>query len=368
MLNIRVFIISLLLAAPAPAQRLYNADQDKRAQEALKAGRDLSPAAGFGAALDNLGRIWTLRQEQVFRSAHTQMRADLGSWINWGDLKASVQQISVSLRPLLAKGKPEDLEAELKSAKDAQLSARTALADLAKSVSASPAATVVSVGVWLDRISQIEPVANYLINLEKDKSGTKAQIAAAGKASESLQKLAQLYSDFKLDLPKNPHAILLEYQLQTLGLEVRHVQEIMQIQERLDRELNIVTEVLDPVQADLQALDLADGQRIADRLDQVAAAKNDAELRRLVFLLYNAAALAARGDSPRRLAELRATMEERANTLRVAGGSTAFQQRIVVNGLQRLALYYQGGIKPGSLADLIQALATVGIAPAVWSK
>src|SRR5882724_4868560 len=100
-MRIRHLLIFLFLAAGAPAQRLYNADQDKRAQEALKAGKDLSPAAGFGDALENLNAIWTLRQEQVFRTAHTQMRAELGSWITWGDLKESVRRITESLQPLL---------------------------------------------------------------------------------------------------------------------------------------------------------------------------------------------------------------------------------------------------------------------------
>jgi hypothetical protein len=360
--------VYLILAAVAPAQRLYNADQDKRAQEALKAGKDLSPAAGFTSALENLSQVWMLRQEQVFRTAHTQMRADLGSWITWGDLKVSVQQTADSLKPLLATGKTEDLEKKLDSAKAAQTAAKQALAEFAKTVSESPAAGVASVGTWLDRVSQIGPVADYLINLEKDKSASKAQIDAAGKASDGLQKLAKLYTDFKLDLPKNPHALLLEYQLQALALEVQHVREDIQIQERLDRELKITTDVLQPVQADLAALSLPNDERIADRLDRLAAAKNDAELRRLIFLLYNAAALAARGNTPKRLADLRIAMEERAHSLRLAGGATAFHQQIVVNGLERLALYYQGGVKAASIADLIQALATVGIAPAVWTK
>ena len=358
----------LILAWAAPAQRLYNADQDKRAQEALKAGQDLSPSAGFDSALENLREIWKLRQEQVFRSAHTLMRADLGSWITWGNLKESVNKISADLNSLLATGNPADLKAQLDAAAKARESARAQLAEVAKSVSESPAAGVASAGTWLERVGQIDPVVSYLNDLTKDGSSSAAQVAAAAEAVGALKKLADLYSNFTLDLPKNPHALLLEYQLQVLSLEVQHVNEQIRIRERLDHELQVTREVLGPVQTALRVLNLPNEERITTRLEEAAGRKDPKELRELTFLLYNAAALAARGNTPVRLAEMRSTMEDRAHSLRLAGGSAAFHQQLIVNGLQRLALYYQGGLKASTIAELVQALATVGIVPAVWTK
>src|ERR1017187_3852871 len=375
-------LVYLILAVPAPAQRLYNADQDKRAQDALKTGKDLSPAGGFDAALENLNKIWKLRQEQVFRSAHTQMRADMGSGITWGQLRSSVAAIVETLKPQLDPGDPVQLKKQLDTAKTIRDSAKAELAELAKTASANPAAGIASVGTWLERINQVEPVATYVIGMEKDTSASKAQVAAAGKASTALQNLATLYKDFKLDLPTSPSPLLMEYQLQLLSLQVQHITEEVKIQERLDQELNITLDVLAPVQTALSTLNLPDNERIADRLDRVATAAakavadgdqaaataNRRELTILTGLLYNASALVARGNTPVRLANLRVSMEERASALRLSGGTVAFHQQLIVNGLQRLALYYQGGVKASSIADLIQALATVGIAPAVWTK
>lgn len=356
----------LAIALPAPAQRIYNSDQDQRAQDALKAGQNLSTSSGFDAALDNLKEIWKLQQEQVFRSAHTQMRAEMGSWFTWGDLRKSVKRISKDLEPV--KLDPLKAEAELARAKSQRDSANQQLAELAKAASSSEAAKIAGVGTWLDRVSQVGPVADYVLGMEKDTSASKAQIDAAGKAKDALGKLATLYKDFTLDLPKNPHALLLEYQFQILSLEVEHVEEAIRIQRRLDNEFKFTAEVLSPVQTALDALNLKDSERIPERLDKAAAAKNEPEVRELVSLLYNAAALAARRNTAVRLAVLRDTMEERAHSLRLAGGAAAFQQEVIVNGLQRLALYYRGGVKAASVADLLQALATVGLAPAVWTK
>ena len=378
----RLLLVWLMLAASASGQRLYNAGQDRRAQEALQAGKAITPGAGFDAALANLDQIWTMTQNQVFQQAHTQMRADMGTWTTWGALKESAKAIEARLQPQLAPADPAALKAQLAAAKEARKAAAAELADFAKTVSGSPAAGIASAGTWLERLSQVEPLARYLIGLEEDQSGTQAQLDAAGKATDALKSLAALYKGFRLDLPKNPHALLLEYQLQALTLAVSHVNEEMQIQQRLDRELTLTTEVLGPVQTALRTLDLPDDERIGARLDGVAARRTEAlarrewsaagndqkEMRELVFLLYNASALAARGNTAVRLADLRTSMEERANSLRLAGGAAALHQQLVVSGLQRLALYYQGGVKGSSIADLIQSLATAGIAPAVWTK
>jgi hypothetical protein len=41
---------------------------------------------------------------------------------------------------------------------------------------------------------------------------------------------------------------------------------------------------------------------------------------------------------------------------------------MILNGVQRLALYYQGGIKPQTIAQIVTALSTLGLIPTVLTR
>jgi hypothetical protein len=92
------------------------------------------------------------------------------------------------------------------------------------------------------------------------------------------------------------------------------------------------------------------------------------KLQEALYTLYFAAAIAARGDLPTRLATLRLAQEEHAFSIRKSGVMARAYELTVSTGVQRLALYHQGGLKPTKIAELIHAAATVAIPPILATR
>jgi hypothetical protein len=88
----------------------------------------------------------------------------------------------------------------------------------------------------------------------------------------------------------------------------------------------------------------------------------------MTHALYNASALAARDETPLRLATLRAAAEERAYSIHESSIAARGYELTLLNGLQRLSLYYKGGLKPQTAAQLLNALGTLGLIPAVLTR
>jgi hypothetical protein len=104
------------------------------------------------------------------------------------------------------------------------------------------------------------------------------------------------------------------------------------------------------------------GQRIKQFTDAEAERK---KVRYVLESLYLSAAVASRGDLPVRLAESRMAQEEHRYAIRCNAIVAQSYERIVGSGVERLALYYKGGVKPEVLAQLVQSMATLGVIPVV---
>ena len=104
-----------------------------------------------------------------------------------------------------------------------------------------------------------------------------------------------------------------------------------------------------------------------DPTSETRSARSAAEkdLRVLLDTLLNAASLAARGETPFRLALLRRAEEERRDSIRQSAAAARSYEQLLVNGAERLSLYYQGGIRPEDLARITNALATLGLIPVI---
>lgn len=366
--------LALISAQAADAQRLYNAPQDQQATAALELARQLAAASPFDKAVANLGELQKLANEDIFRSGRLLMRAEMGAWRTWDDLELSLGRFETALNTSL--GSPEDFKREIAEAKEKERVAQSELAELAKKLTENPTAASLNLaGAWMERIGKVKPLADYLLGLEQDEAAKGPNVKAAGQAKEALDRLAQLYQGFRLDLPKQPGQLFLESQLQALELEVQHLENLIGIQQRLDRELKEIRTLLQSTKKWMQLVKPRfPGKTIQESLDAEAAAARQTpsaqpvNLSQMLSLLYEASALAARNHTPVRLAEQRESLEQRAHSLRQAGSSSAAYQALIVNGLQRLSLYYKGGIRPNTIADLIQAFATVGVIPAILAK
>src|SRR5262249_1277413 len=101
---------------------------------------------------------------------------------------------------------------------------------------------------------------------------------------------------------------------------------------------------------------------------QLEAERDTDRLKAAVYLLENFAALAARAETPVRIAELRSAVEERRFAIRRDAIMARSYEQILSAGAQRIALYYKSGVKPETIAQFLQAAATIGIIPAITGK
>ena len=190
----------------------------------------------------------------------------------------------------------------------------------------------------------------------------------AKKAEEFLKTLADQYKAFSIDLPAQPGVLALQDKLAMLKVEEDHVQKLMAIEQRKQKEIQSIRQLLDQVDNGLKKCVPASerSQAIVATLQAEAALPGEKEcLETLTFVLINSAALTARNDTPVRLAFLRSSMEDRANSIRLSAAATQQIEELVANGVQRLAMFHKGGFKAETLAQFIQALATAGLIPAV---
>jgi len=94
-------------------------------------------------------------------------------------------------------------------------------------------------------------------------------------------------------------------------------------------------------------------------LDRLAS--NRTELERAVRALYACGSLAAEGMLPGRLLRLRLAQLAHLRSIQLSVANAAVYEAVLGGGVERLALFYQGGVKPETLAQLLQSLSTAGI-------
>lgn len=369
MRQLRLSII--LIALPAFPQLLYNEGRDKQAQEALKLSGEIQNSQVFQKALDNLDELWKLRQDRVFRNAEQQMEANLIAFRTWED----IQKFTSNLKQRLGPADSPELPKRLSDLKEQETKTLAALADLKKKLAAAPnaVAAINRLGKALEDIGKVDPVVEFAMS----HAGSDAEQAAAAKQAEGLLKdLAAQYKAFSLSLPAQPSVLALQDDIAVLRVQEDHAQKLIAIEQRKQKEIAPIRRLLNDVDNGLAGTNnnvpcLSPAERsqpIADVLQRKAQANDDICLQFLTFALINAAALTARNDTPVRLAFLRSTMEDRANALRISQARTQQIEELIANGVQRLAIFHKGGIKPENLAQLLQALATAGIAPAIVLK
>ena len=100
--------------------------------------------------------------------------------------------------------------------------------------------------------------------------------------------------------------------------------------------------------------------------------KNSVKIRKMVGdipqMLFIVAALIARGSTPTRLADLRLVQELHAYSIRKSAVRARAYELTVSTGVQRLALFHAGGIKPTDVAELVFAASNIAITPAILAR
>ena len=362
---IRLTALALLASAAAFSQRIYNEANDRKATEALGLAQQLLSGQVWDKALANLDELYKTRQQMVFDSAEGILKAEGASWETWADVKATFARLPAPATP-----KESTLKEELAKLKASRAQAEAELDQLQATLFRDKTAEQVRmVGLWMERIGGAKPLFERVIKMEEDAAIGKANLEAAAAAKRALDDLATLYKEFRLEIPASSASTLfLEGSIRLLELEQAHLLRLAAIQERLQAESVRVEQLRKRAQVLLdQVLAKYPDAKINESFAK-AKMENPGLVQTMVSALYHVTAYAARADLPVRLAGHRESLEFRAQAIRRDAANAAVYERVIANGVQRLASYHKGGIRPENLASFIRALATAGLIPAILTR
>jgi len=197
-------------------------------------------------------------------------------------------------------------------------------------------------------------------------------VDAANEAASLATSLGAMYKDFTVALSKTPDMVVLETQIQLLSVNEDHLKQLARIITQRETDLEDTRVLLRRVASELKFLhdsSIPDDQDISQSIEaRLTEPANDRIMAAMIFVMYNAAALAARDSTPQRLASLRMADEERRYSIRSSAVAARSYETLVSTGVDRLALYYKGGIRPETLAQIATALGTLGIIPTIAVK
>jgi hypothetical protein len=100
-------------------------------------------------------------------------------------------------------------------------------------------------------------------------------------------------------------------------------------------------------------------EAIDETLDRLATDRPRLEI--AVNALYACGSLAAEGTLPKRLLNLRLAQLNHLRSIQLSAANARVYEAVLGGGVQRLALFYQGGVKPQAIAQIIQSLSAAGI-------
>ena len=358
----------LFLCVPVCAfpQRLYNEASDRKATEALALSQQLLSGQVWEKALSNLDELYKLRQQFVFDSTQATLKSEWAAWDTWGDVKATLDRLPTTPPP--DRGR---FDKEIASLKASRAEAEAELDQLrAKLLQDRTPEQVRMVGTWLERIGAAKPLFDRVLKLEENPAVSAANMEAAETSKKALDGLADLYKNFRTDLPaQSASSIFLEGQIRLLELEQAHVLRVAAIQDRLQAELVRVESLRKRslVLLGRVGAKYPDATKINESFAK-AKTENPELVPDMASALYHVAACSARADLPVRLAAHRESLELRAQGLRRDAANSAVYEKTIANGIQRLAAYHKGGVRPQNLAAFIRALATAGLIPAILTR
>ncbi len=410
--SLAIWVTTLLLLASidvVQGQRLHDEARDKEAAKAALLAAEITSKSSFDKQLKNLDTLSKNALDVYFAGAKRQMELDIRSLRTWGDVRDLTEGVQKTLAAedfvssSEAQKNLDDLESDCDHrSTELGKSICTAQADLKRLKQAVQASE--AKGKLLDqelktRLEKIDMIDDLV---EKTTSflDSGASVTINGLADVFLD-LSRSYVNYinKLDAinnhPQNELRLLLQrIAVESLLLEVDHWQTVADIKMRRSAEqsdLLFLANVDLParlrqmskcVSADVNMLNaekinvtFAKAQAMpACRIEDPANAGKEIELVKeeivtyLYQTLHSAAALAARGETPMKLAELRLAEEEHRFSIRHSAVMARTYEVALSSGTGRLARFYAGGLRPEKIAQLIHSAAAITIPTAIAVK
>lgn len=406
-----IWVTTFLLLASidiVQGQRLHDEARDKEAKKAAQLAEEITSKSSFEKQLKNLDTLSKHALEVYFAGAKRQMELDIRSLRTWGDVQELTERVQDTLLAEdfvssdVVTENLNDLKRACPRVTDLGKSICKAKEDLERLNEAVRKSE--EEGKRLDkelksRLEKIDTIddlvektTSFLISDRPDQSATINELA------DVFLNLSRSYLNYisKLDTinkpPQNDLRLLLQrIAVEALLLEVDHWKTVSAIKMRRSAEqsdLRYIANVDLPEQLrqiskcfsiDTNSLN---AEKIpvtfekarampACRIEEAGAEVELAKEEIVVYLLmtlHNAAALAARGETPMKIAELRLAEEEHRFSIRHSAVMARTYEVTFTSGTNRLARFYAGGLKPEKIAQLIHSAAAITIPTAIAVK
>lgn len=410
----------LILALPQAlqAQRLYDEGRDKEAQAAAKLAEQITSKSSFEKQLKNVDTLSQRDMDVYFVGAKRQMELDIKTFRTWGDVSAFLEQVRTTLSAAdfipddEVKKITDDLKVKCPShAADPSRTSELGIAICTAQGQLAALKTAVDdnekqgkaldeeLKTRLEKIDEIDSLIGQAESFLKSKSKPNETIKGLSEVFINLSKsyvnytnkLATINNQLKDDL----RLLLQRLAVETLLLEADHWNTVAEIKIRRGEEqidLNhlaadvdfrlkqisrclsidsndLATEKLDVTFSKAMTLPRCKILDPSDPKGKLQTEMSKEEILTYLFqTLHSAAALAARGETPMKLAELRLAQEEHRYSIRHSAVMARGYEVALSSGTKRLARYYAGGLKPDKIAQLIYTAATVAIPAVIAGK
>jgi hypothetical protein len=377
------------LSTHALAQRIYDKERDEQAKQAVKLAEEIKNGSNFEKQLRNLSILARQDFANFFLGQRRATRARINSFTTWRDVERAVNKAvtDVNAAPPVTgtelQQRIDNIKKEIEQTKkDLQREKEEAEKALKRIKDKFGAGAFAD---FLERVGELQSLyevgervlLNHALD-DQDNAETVANyVKVATEIKNTLATLRNLYDSYaeRLDQIIKRRQELQELEqplklavLEALEVDEEHWKNMGAIAAKREADQEDLRDILTSFRAIKEALALPPGEEIEETVQKALAAKDRKRLINVFQMLHLAAALTVRGSTPHKLEQLRTTHEEHRYSIRKSAVRARTYELTVLTGVQRLALYHQGGIRPEVLAQLIHSISSVAIPPAILAK
>jgi hypothetical protein len=309
----------------------------------------------------------------------------------WRSLEALLQDVEASLGdaseapPVLWTVQRETLAKAMEAAADERAELIRALRACGNSVEEG------TLSRWLARLGRLEGIGEEVRRVTGLPNPLRAHEAALTQLAGTFRAIGELYRGARSTLPGTSAAVMeqeaIERRIEALASEEAHLEQLGLIAARREFEIAELQAICRTARTQLGAIpaaalemDVLSSLQLATRdvrelrvmfLSDPTDAETrrrylakQSELRTMLSLLLNASALAARNETPSRVAMLRMAEQTRRESVRRSAMAASSYEQLLESGAERLSAHYQGGLRWETLSRVLQAAASLGLLPA----
>ena len=370
--RIGFLLLSAFLTSDACfAQRVfYDSKRDAQARAASEASKDVLSGSLFEAQLKNLEQLGTQQLETVMRWQEVKMRAALNGFTKWSDVLRVLDRVDQRLAPFLDTSDEQGLAAERLQ------EIKTRVAQIPKTLQGlqqknSERKNIV--GDILSHMGEAQQVVDFADRtFNKDNP---AKVKALNEVVATLEQVQNLYASVKGILAgaaavRAPVASLrpdpLQTELELLRVEQEHLKALGLLRARQALEVGEIKKIVDDSKGYVRKFSA--GQPIETTLMNLQTSSGRGDLEFALYALHYAAAVAAQQETSADLASLRKSLEERRYSIQRSAVNAGTYEQTARAAADRLALYWQSGLKPKDLAELLYHVSAAASLPILAAK